>query len=551
MGAKITQVVEDHRPTDTRALLLRPITELHLYRLQGGGLITIVFTFGIIALIILLLACINFMNLTTAQASQRTKEVGMRKTLGARRFDLIRQFYIEAILMTILSLIGGLILAVFTLPLFNELAHKQYSVSTLVQGPVLVGILLLALLTGLIAGSYPALFLSSFKPMRILRSSNPGGNHRSVLRKSLVIVQFTLSIALIMTTIALDRQINFLRTAPLGYDQENIVTAWLHPRILKQLDTFKIRLKENPEILNLTTTHLPPYRWNTNAGYGDVHWEGQGDSRIKMVEMIVDHDYAETLGLTMKEGRFFSRDHPTDTEEAWVINEAAARAMKMEVAEGKYLTLWNDRKTIIGVVNDFHFETLRNPVIPMCMKLSPGQNIFGCIKLSGRNVNDTLKYVENIWQEMVPGYPFEYSFLDEQIHNLYVMEDRIEELFRTFTVLAIFLSSMGLFGLSSFLTITRTKEIGMRKILGSSVPRLMLLLTMDFLKWVLVANILAWPLAWWALDILLDDYAARITIGWPLYVSAGAVALLIAGLTISIQILKVSQVNPTESLRYE
>ena len=555
VNQKIAAIVQNYDEQETRDLLLRPITRIHLFHLNGGGPIVFVYTFSAIAFFILLIACINFMNLSTAQSSKRNREVGLRKTVGAQRNDLIKQFYYETFMVTFLALLFGIVIAELALPVFNELTGKQFAHSAFINLPAILMILSILTLTGILAGSYPALFLSSFKPAKVL-AGMVKGDKGSLFRKVLVVFQFTLSIALIFCTLVLFKQIKFVRSAPLGFDKDYIITTRIGSRISSQLSAFKNSLYENPDIIKMTTTNIPPYRWNTNAGYGDVHWEGQKDKKIKMVQTIVDYDYAETFRLQIIDGRFFSTEFSTDATEAWVINEAAVREMGMDSPVGKWLKLWEHKKRIIGVVKDFHYESLHNPIMPMAMRIYEANTTWtnapwACIKISPQNVQPTLKFLEKKWLAMNPDQPFEYMFLENQINNLYMEDERIGTLFRYFTILAIIISCLGLFGLATFLALDRTKEIGIRKVLGASVFSLMVFMSKDFIKWVLIANIFGWLLGWFVMNQYLQIYAFKISIGFLFFLFSGILALVIALITVSYQSIKAAIANPVESLRYE
>ena len=555
VNQKIANVVQNFDEQELRSLLLRPISRIHLHRLNGGGQIIFVYTFSAIAFFILLIACINFMNLSTAQSSKRTKEVGLRKTVGAQRTDLIKQFFYETFVFTFLGLAVGIIIAEIMLPVFNEVTGKQFVLSIFTNMSVMSVIFGILIITGILAGSYPALFLSSFKPAKVL-SGMVKGEKGLLFRKVLVVFQFTLSIALIFCTLVLFKQIKFVRSAPLGFDKDHIVTSRISDRISSQLNSFKNSLYENPDIIKMTTTNIPPYRWNSNAGFGDVHWEGQQGRKIRMVQTIVDFDYAETFGLQIIDGRFFSNQYSTDVTEAWVINETAAREMGLESPVGKWLRLFDDKRRIIGVVKDYHYESLHNSIMPMAMRIYDMNSTWtgapwACIKIRSQNIQTTLKFLEKKWEAVDPEQPFEYNFLDDQINNLYLEEEQIGTLFKYFTFLAIIISCLGLFGLASFLALERTKEIGIRKVLGASVSNLLILLSKDFIKWVLLANVFAWPLAWFVMSKFLQMYAYKISIGFLFFLFSGILALVIALLTVSYQAVRAAVANPIDSLRYE
>jgi len=549
---KISDVVERHRPQDKRPISLQSITRLHLYRFnESGGLIAYVYMFSAMAFFILLIACINFMNLTTARSTARAKEVGIRKTVGAGKFHLIRQFFSESILLTIFSLVIGIILVILFLPVFNSLTGKHFTLQFLYQQTTVFGIIGITLLTGMIAGSYPALFLSHFQPVKVLKGALTSGMKSSLFRKILVVTQFTLSILLILGTLMIYRQVHFMRTRELGFDRENIVYLSIGGRFRQNIDTIRAEMLKNPNILNVTLTDVAPYRWSSNAGVGDVHWEGKTNQQVKMVMTSVDYNYLETIGLEMVHGRFFSKEYATDASEAYVVNEAAVRAMEMEEPIGKELRVWDLGGRIIGVVKDYHFESLHHDIIPMAMRIRPNWYSMACIRINPNNVTAALSFLEEKWEEMYPEYPFEYRFLDDTINNQYRSEDAIGRIVKYFTFLAIFISSLGLFGLASFSTEQRTKEIGIRKVCGASTPGLLMLLSKEFFKLVIFACLIATPAAYYIMNGWFRNFAYRIGMDIGVVLLAAMSSLLIAFLTVSYHSIKAARANPIDALRYE
>lgn len=548
---KISNVVEKHVPQNQRSLLLQPVTKLHLYKFGGGGLITYVYLFSVMAVIILLIACINFMNLTTATSATRAKEVGMRKTVGANKSDLVIQFFGESILLTIISVFVGLVLAAQLLPVFNELTGKQFTISSLTDFSTILGIAAIVIFTGIIAGSYPALYLSRFQPLKVLKGVYDSSAKGSLFRKVLVTVQFSLSIVLIIGTVIVYTQIDFLKHKDLGFNKENIFYTSVGTRFNDNIGIIKTEMLQNPDILSMTMTNNAPYRWNTMAGLGDVHWEGQKNQQARMVVNSVDYDYLETFNLKLVQGRFFSKDFSTDNSEAFVVNEAAIRAMGLDSPIGKELRIWEMRGRIIGIVKDYNFESLHNDVLPMAMRILPDWYRHLCVRISNNNMSSALSYFEDKWKEIYPELPFEYNFLDETIKAQYTQEEQIGRIARYFTILAIFVASIGLFGLASFTAEQRTKEIGIRKVLGASVSGLMLLLSKEFTKWVLLANLVAWPIAWFIMNNWLQRFAYKTEIGWPVYILSGFLVLGIALITVSYQSVKAAVANPVDSLKYE
>jgi predicted permease len=536
-------------------LNLQPLKRIHLYSNYefdtAHGDITYVTIFSLIAFFILLIACINFMNLTTARSANRAREVGMRKVAGAHRGELMRQFFGEAIFLAFIALIFAVGLVALLLPGFNNLAAKELSVGT--SGNILAFIILLgiALMTGIIAGSYPALFLSGFQPVNVIKGSSHSRFKGSLFRKVLVVLQFSLTILLIICTIIVYTQLNYMRNKKLGYDKESLVYAGLRGDMRQQFDAVTTELLKSPDILEVTSSGtVPTYGYNFSNSLWK--WEGQApDEEILMRASFVDYDYFKTMGMEITQGRSFSRDFSTDSEEALIVNEAAVKVMGMESPIGKRLGIGDSQTKIIGVVKDYHFRSLKQQIEPLILILAP-QNcgvLFARVKMD--DVSRSIGHMEKVWKEFAPGYPFSFRFLDEALDELYRSEQRIETIFRYFALLAIFISCLGLFGLASFTAEQRTKEVGIRKVLGATMSNIFVLLSREFSKWVLLANIIAWPLAYYAMNKWLQSYAYRINIAIWSFVAAALLALVIALFTVSYQAVRAARANPADALRYE
>ncbi len=551
VDSKISDVVERHRPQDQRPLSLQPVTQLRLNPYRGRGTLTYVYLFSAMAFFILLIACINFINLTTAKSSTRTKEVGVRKTVGASRAHLIQQFFGESLFLTLIATVVGIGLAVLLLPRFNTLSGKTFTWEVLLQQAVVFGVFCILLLTVLIAGSYPALFLSRFHPARVLTGKLRTGMKGGMLRKVLVVVQFSLSVFLVLGTVMIYRQVRFMQEHDVGYDREHVVIFGISGRILQNRDAFKTELLSNSGIQHMTLVDIAPYRWQSNAGVGDVHWEGKTNQEVKMVMTSVDYDFLDTFGLEMIEGRFFSKEYSTDAAGSFVVNQAAVKAMEMDDPIGKELKVWDYKRQIIGVVKDYHFESLRNPIIPMAMRIDPNWYQQACVRISPHRVSDTLAFIENKWKELHPRYPFEYRFLDDTLNSLYRSEQSIGAVVTVFTALALFISCLGIFGLSSYIAEQRTKEIGIRKVLGASVSSIVRYMSKEFVFLVTIANFVAWPLAYFLINQWLQRFAYRIAMGWWTFVLVGITIFVLSLLAISWQIIRAATANPVNSLRYE
>jgi ABC-type antimicrobial peptide transport system permease subunit len=552
VDAKITDVVERHRHQDKRSLSLQPITRVHLNPFNNsGGTILYVYLFSAMALFILVIASINFINLTTAKSSKRAKEVGIRKTVGAVRSHLVRQFFGESLILTLMASVLATCLVLIFLPMFNSLTGKTFSWELLIQKAVIGGILGIILLTVILAGSYPSLLLSRFQPVKVLKGRLLSGGKSSTFKKALVILQFSLSIFLILGTLMIFRQVHYLRNHDVGYDRENIVFFGIGAQFRNNFDTIKTELLANTNIQNATLTDIAPYRWMSNAGYGDVHWDGKTTQQVKMVMVSVDYDYLDTFGLNMAQGRFFSREYSTDRSDAYVVNEAAVRSMEMEDPVGKWLEVWGMKKQIIGVVRDYHFQSLHEEIIPMAMRIDPRAHYQACIRISPYEIPKTLAFLESEWKEIYPEYPFEYQFLDETIAHQYRSELAIGKIVTVFTILALFISCLGILGLSSYTAEQRTKEIGIRKVLGATVPSIVKTISKEFVWLIALSNLIIWPLAYFAMNQWLQTFAYRIRMDWWMFVMTGTAVLILSLLTVSRQILRAATADPVDSLRYE
>jgi putative ABC transport system permease protein len=552
VDAKISDVVERHRPQDKRTMCLQPITRVHLNPMyQDGGTILYVYLFSVLAFFILLIACINFINLTTARSSSRAKEVGIRKTVGACRIHLVRQFFGESLLLTLIASALAIGLVYLFLPMFNNLAGKSFTWELLLQRMVVLGIFGIIFLTMLMAGSYPSFVLSRFQPVKVLKDKQTTSMKGALFRRILVVLQFSLSVFLILGTLMIFRQVHYLRERDVGYDRENIVFFDIDSRFRNNIETIKTEWLSHSNILGVTLTDIAPYRWMSNAGYGDVHWEGKTNQQVKMVMTSVDYDYLDTFRLKMSQGRFFSKEYSTDASDAYVVNQAAVQAMEMDDPIGKELRVWDLKKRIIGVVEDYHFESLHNKIIPMAMRIDPNGYFQACVKISSHNIPDTLAFLENRWKEIYPEYPFEYRFLDQTIQNQYRAEQAIGKIVTVFTILALFISCLGILGLSSYTAEQRTKEIGIRKVLGATVSSIVKHISREFVVLVAIANVIIWPLAYFIMNRWLERFAYRISIGWWSFVLTGVGVLVVSLLTVSWQILRAATANPVDSLRYE
>jgi putative ABC transport system permease protein len=533
---------------------LQPLTDIHLHSkfladLPGHGNVQYVYIFIVVAIFILVVACINFMNLATARSARRAKEVGLRKVVGAVRTQLVRQFLAESSLISVISLILAVLIVFAALPGFNVLAGKQLSID-LLNVKMVAGLLGITFLTGLLAGSYPALFLSSFMPATVLKGNLKTGASGSFFRNSMVVLQFSVSIILLVGTAAVYKQLKFIQSRSLGYDKENLVYVSMTGDLWKNYESLRSSLEQEPLTKNFTVMQDLPT--NVVNGTVAVEWEGKDkDFQPLFCNMAVDGNFLDVIKVTLLDGRGFHKDSKTDTSN-YMVNESALRTMgiKVEEAVGQPLTMWGRKGTIVGVVKDFNFKPIQQPIEPLILRLDTwGGHVV--VKTAPGETENTIKALERICQTLNPEYPFSYKFIDQDLDNMYRAEQRLGGLFNIFAVLAIFISCLGLYGLSAFLAERRTKELGVRKVLGASLPHLVYLLLSTFTKPVLVAMFVAAPLAWYAMDRWLEGFAFHITLDWTIFAFAFVVALFIAWITVSYESIKAALTNPAKSLKDE
>ncbi|MEO6286484.1 MAG: ABC transporter permease [Dyadobacter sp.] len=531
-------------------LFLQPTQEAYLYSnfkngFQDGGRIEYVRLFGIVAVFILLIACINFMNLATARSVKRAREVGVRKVVGAGRGWLIGQFVGEALVLTSLALIVAVLFVWALLPTFNSLTEKHITFQ-LANASFWLTLLGMTLVTGLIAGSYPALFLSSLNPIKVLKGSIRFGSGARFFRQGLVVFQFALSLLLIIGTVIVYRQMDFIQTKNLGFDRQGMVYVSSEGELMEKYDTFKQELLEMPGIESVTKMEGTPT--NGFGTTGNVQWPGKDPTTSVQFQFSqVDYDFTKTLKLTVA-GRDFSKDFGSDSLN-YIINETAARRIGYQDPIGKPLTMWGKTGTIIGVVSDYHQSSMHTAIEPFIAKLGPGKMII--VRIRPGQTKQAMTSMETLARQMNPKFPFTYKFADEAFQALYRSETVVGTLANYFAFLAIFICCLGLFGLAAFTAEQRTKEIGVRKVLGASVAGIVTLLSKDFLKLVLIAIVIASPIAWYAMNQWLRDFVYRIDIEWWVFVLAGLLAVVIALLTVSFQSIKAALMDPVKTLRSE
>jgi putative ABC transport system permease protein len=538
-------------------LWLMPLTDLHLHskqtiELAPPGDIQYVYIFSVVALIILLIACVNFMNLATAQSAKRATEVGIRKVLGSERGQLIGQFIIESILTTTFALAIALLLASITLPFFNDIAAKTLRWPTLLTPGWLAGLAAVPIVVGGLAGIYPALFLSAFQPMQVLKGKRKAGIRGLSLRSGLVVFQFTMSVLLIIGTLVVYRQLTYIRTQNLGFDRSHVLTV--STKGSKQAKTFQQEVLNLPGVLSGTLSGYLPVPSDRSDSPMFPMGETDQKKAVSTQRWTVDYDYVKTLSMQIRQGRNFSRAFGADSSGV-ILNETAVRLLGFRNPIGQQVDMFqgtDQRKTftVIGVVKNFNYESLRQQVGAVAFFL--GQDAGAAsFRLNAANVPNLLTQIEATWKRLMPRQPFSYQFMDDRFDRVYRAEQRVGTLTLTFSVLAIFIACLGLFGLAAFTAEARTKEIGVRKVLGASVGSLIALLSRDFIKLVLIAILIASPIAWYAMHRWLQDFAYKIEIEWWMFALAGLLAIGIALLTVSFQSVKAALVNPIKSLRSE
>jgi putative ABC transport system permease protein len=527
---------------------LLPLTKVHL----NFGRMTYVYIFSVIAVFILLIASINYMNLATASSSNRAREVGLRKVMGANRTELIQQFLGESIFMSAWGLVFSLVLVKMGLPVINELTSKQLTFSLIQSHSMYLFLFALIFAVGLVAGAYPAFFLSSSRPVDTLKASLGFKSGTSSFRLVSVVGQFAISILLIACTAVVFKQLSYIQKRPLGIKTDLVIKTRINRSLLNRFGSYKNTLLQNPNIINVTAGQEVPYEEDYKTS--GVEWEGKDPDFSPNVRYSISHfDYVETFEMKIVEGRSFRRESLADIKN-YVINEEAAKYMGMEDPVGQRLRFWGNDGTIIGVVKNYHHVPMHREIMPHVFTINP-RNFralkYVFIKIAPGNIPETLRHIKETSESYAPNYPYEFSFLDQGIGNLYKAEQKLGRIFGYFSFVAIFVSCLGIFGLASFTAEKRTKEIGIRKVLGASVSSIVLLLSKEFSRWILLANIIAWPIGWYVMHKWLENFAYRTNLSPLQFALAGALSFIIAALPISYQSIKAAIADPVDSLRYE
>jgi putative ABC transport system permease protein len=543
---------------DVLKMHLVPITDIHLHpsinwEVEAGGSITSVYIFSSIAVLILIIACMNFVNLSTARASKRAKEVSLRKTVGAEKRQLRVQFIQESVLLAFVSLVFACVMSSLFIKGYNGIFAENLSLSMLFQLKNLVILVGATFFVGVLAGLYPALYLTRFEPVEVIKGSQISGSGKSVFRRNMVVVQFGISIILIIGMFTVFEQKKYIQTRSLGFDKENVVILPVRSQqISRNYQSFRNDLKSNPQIVSVSASAEVP---------ADTHYSNTNFHRLDSDEPVIlylffcDYDYVDTYGMEVIAGRTFSREFSTDTEGTILLNESGVHRFgwKPEEAVGKKLKgpYSEEAVKVVGVVKNFNYKSLRREVEPMALLLYPDYIRKISVRIMPGDIGKTMNFIQKAWETEFPGEQFEFSFLDSRINQLYENEKKMQNLFIIFAALSILVACLGLLGLVSFTAELKTKEIGIRKVLGASTGHVIVLLSKEFIKWILLANLVAWPLAWFMMNKWLQNFAYRTNIGWIVFVTAGFLTMGIAIFTFIFQTVKTASAKPVDSLRYE
>ena len=538
-------------------LHLQPLKRIHLHSHLWGEIepnsdIKYIYLFSAIAFFILLIACINYMNLSTARYTNRAKEVGMRKVLGAYRVQLTKQFLCESVFLSFIALLLAVVLVELSLPSFCSLIDRKLVVNYYDNWLLLLCLIGIALFVGIASGSYPAFYLSAFQPLSVLRKTLITGLAHSKLRKILVVLQFVISVVLIIATIIIYGQLNYIRNKKLGFNKERVVVLPIRDNYLRQkIEFIKNDLRQNTEILGVTASSYLPgdINWITS-----FWWEGQQDDEDNtMAFNYVDYDFIQTFEIKLVEGRDFSKDFITDQTTAFILNEAAVKKTGWDSPIGKRLMRFYPvvQGSVIGVIKDFHLQSLHKKIKPLILHIGPVSYQYLSVKIHSNNIHSTLEFMKKKWKEFSPNRPFEYFFLDDYSKKLYKAEEKLSHIFGSFTFLAIFIACLGLFGLASFATEKRTKEIGIRKVLGASISNIVIMLIKEFIVLIIIASVIAYPIAHYVINKWLQNFAYRINVGLATFLVSVVIALIITLITVGSQAVRAARANPVDSLRYE
>jgi putative ABC transport system permease protein len=536
--------------------VLQPLTRVHLYWYGRTGGIVEIYIFSIIAVFILVMACINFMNLSTARSTQRAREVGLRKVVGATRSQIIKQFLGESLLFSCLSMVFALLCVWTVLPAFNDFTAKALTLFSGANVSMFLILSLTVLFTGFIAGSYPALFMSSFRPVQIVKnrmSKNSGG---SVFRRVLIVFQFTLSAGLIVCTLIVSKQLRYIQNKDLGLNREHIVILNNNPDLGKHFDVFREELKSMPGVLNVTAAAQMPMQVGQSV---PINWEGNPSKEpVIWAYTMADYDFFETFDMQILQGRSFSKEFPTDEKSACVINETAAKMLGVEHPIGTNIYFGHmaldpslRNLQVIGVVKDFHYRSMYNSIGPFLFRIYKPYHFYVFVKLDAHQTQEGLENSKMVFAKYAPDYPFRFEFMDEAFNRQYASDRELRRLFDLFSMLSVIVACLGLFGLASFTAEQKTKEIGIRKVLGARISDIIALTAKEFLMWIAVANLIAWPVAYYLMMKWLNNFVYKSGIGPRVFLLASGLTLFVVVITISYQTIKAAVADPVDSLRYE
>jgi putative ABC transport system permease protein len=552
----------DFVASNTTELTLQTVTDVHLRshlddEIEVNGNINNVYMMSVIGIFIVLIACFNFINLSTARATKRAKEVGLRKVVGALKNQLIFQYLSESVLIAFFSLVLAIGIAFVATEWLNQFTGKALSLNLITNWNLLLGLIGFAIIVGILAGIYPAFVVSGFKPALVLKGQQGSYKGKGGIRKALVIAQFAISIALIIATTITFQQLQYLNSRDLGYDRNQIITLTYYGLLAKQYDAFYNEMLSNSNIKNIgRSSRIPTGRLLDSQGSAAVmKGDSLTDTGVNLKYVAVDQEFFDTYGVEMAAGRNFSKDIQTDDSIAFIINEAAARAIGWKTNEEgieKEFGYGGTKGKLIGIVKDFHFESLHQEVAPMIfISIKQGGSNYFAVKINGNEVQQGIAHLEKLWKEMLPGRPFEYQFMDDRYGRLYEAEQKEGTLFTIFSGMAIFIACLGLFGLATFNTMQRVKEIGIRKVLGASIPGILTLLSKEIIILIAIANVVAWPVAWYFMNQWLGTFAYHIDMSFVAYFLSALASILIALITVSSQTIKAAMTNPANTLRYE
>ncbi len=557
-GPFIEKYVDDWQGYDIK---FEPLSDAYLYSKAGRqpgtvGSLSNIYILISIAVFILFIACINFMNLSTARSVERAKEVGIRKAIGSQKASLVRQFLVESVFMVLLASVVAIVLTAFAIPVLESVTDKVFDLKTVINPTSLTLVISGLLLVGLLSGFYPAYVLSRFKPVEVLKGSLKGTAHGNILRQILVILQFSLSIILLVGTMVIYKQMAYMKNYQKGYSSEQTMILDFHwdSRVQRQIRPIKEAISQHRNVLSVSAQRAVPGDFFPNAG---TQIETPSGEMVNHGPALfeVDEDFVPTFEMELVAGRHFSKDFPLDSAEALMVNEAAARlwgyANPSDIV-GKRFDQWGRQGKVIGVIKDFHYVSLHKPVEPLALRYAvPGNTAKLAIKVSSQNMTETVQELEDLWYDLAPHRPFLVHFVDEAFNEQYQKDEKFASVFSAFSGIAIFIACLGLFGLTIYSTAQRTKEIGIRKVLGASVPKIMLLISMDFAKLFFIAMILAIPVSIYAMNSWLEDFAYSISLSWDIFIGAGLTTLIVSVLTMSTKTIKAATANPVRALRAE